>query len=152
MTEKSVYKLLQETRGEHAKLAENPIEAGDLTNECGKSYMNGLWKAIVDHRVMRLPIIWFIVIVKKDMKDDRIIRITIKAHRKPLKYLHEGVDLWEYDYLQDKLDLVWSLPHRTEMNNFIRNPDKYDKRLIGWIKDFIKQDKINLKDPSAVKL
>lgn len=127
------------------------IEAGDFANEAGKSYMKGLWEAVESHKHIGSHTLWFAVKIKKDILNPAIVRITIGAMSKPFRYLHENLDLWKYDYISDKLELEWSLPHRTEMKNFLRAPDKYNKDLIGWIKTYEKQAKINLEDDTAVK-
>jgi len=131
----------------------SPVEAGDLTNEIGKKcYMKGLWECIHDHQKYKRTILWFVVHTKKDIVDRNTTKITIAAVGKPLKLYHQNVDLWRYNYLSEELDLLWSLPHRTDMMNFLRSPEKYDKKLIRWINAYIKQDNINLDDKNKIIL
>jgi len=145
-------KKLIDTADEHKKLLEYPIEAGELANEAGKSYMKGLWKAIQDHEKFRKPTLWFIVKIEKEMGSDRIINITIGVIDKPLIYLRDSTDLWKYSYITEKLYLEWSLPHKIEMKNFLRAQEKYDSNLIKWIREYIAQEKTNLNDPSSIKI
>lgn len=140
---------LNKTKEEHSKLAYNPIAAGDLANEAGKSYMNGLFKAIDDHEKYKRNILWIAVKIEKERWDKRVIKISYGVMDKPLKFMRESMDLWEYDYRNSKLKLCWSLPHRVEMKNFLRAPEKYSKDLIRWINEYVAQERINLKDGSA---
>lgn len=125
------------------------IASGDLANEIGKKLMQRLEHSIKFHRDFQLDRIYFITMIKKDPTNLKEINIYIKASRQPLRILRESVDLWEYDYREEKLNLIWSLPHRTEMKNFLRSPEKYNKDLISWIKAYVKQENINLNDPSS---
>lgn len=122
------------------------ITAGDLANEMGKSYMAGLRKAIEDHRGYNIRNLWFIVKTEKNPSNIQKVHITYGILSEPLKFMRESMDMWKYDYLKDDLTLVWSLPHRTEMNNFLTHPEKYNKDLIYWIKRYLRQEKVNLKD------
>jgi len=125
------------------------IAAGDLANHIGGYFMEDLQKAIDNHRKYEKPILYFVCQIRKDPTDTTKINLTIAAMDKRIKYLRESTDLWQYDYKNEKLELLWSIPHRTEMKNFLRNPDKYSKDLIKWIKKYLKQEKINLNDSSS---
>lgn len=151
MTE-SLSKKLEETREEHLKLLENPIAAGDLANEAGKSYMKGLFSAIDNHEKYKKKKLWVAVKIEKERWDKRVIKIAYGVMDKPLTYMRESMDLWEYDYLHGKLKLLWSLPHRVEMKNFLLSPEKYSKDLIRWINLYIKQENLDLMDSSSIKL
>lgn len=141
---------LEKTRKAHAKLTEYPIESGDLVNEAGKSYMKGLWQAVKDHEKFKLEKIWIMVKIEKERYDDRAIKISYGIMDKPLKYKRESMDHWEYNYKTGKLMLNWSIPHRVEMKNFLRSPEKYSKDIIQWIKEYVKENKINLHEEVVV--
>jgi len=143
---------LNATKEEHLKLLDNPIAAGDLANEAGKSYMKGLFKAIDNHAKYNRKKLWIMVKIEKEMWDKRAIKISFGVMDKPLTFMRESMDLWEYDYTEDKLKLCWSLPHRVEMKNFLRAPEKYSKDLIKWINLYLKQENLDLEDSSSIKL
>jgi len=140
---------LQETQEDYVKQLYNPIEAGELANEAGKSYIKQLNKSIENNVKLGLDKIFIIVITKKDPKVNRMIKITFGICDKPLKFKRENADLWEYNYKTSKLKLHWSLPHRTEMKNFLRSPEKYDKEIIKWIREYVAQENIDLTDKSS---
>jgi len=148
----SLSKKLFDTREEHAKLCENPIAAGDLANEAGKSYMKGLFKAIDNHEKYKKNKLWIMVKIDKERWDRRAIKISYGVMDKPLEYMRESMDLWEYDYVNGKLKLLWSIPHRVEMKNILRAPEKYSKDLVKWIKVYLKQENLDLNDSSSIKL
>jgi len=146
MMKKTLGQQLLDTHEEHQKNILTPIESGDLANEAGKSYMKGLWKAIDNHAKLKLDKIWIMAKAEKEHFAHRAIKIMFGVMDKPLRYMRESMDLWEYDYKNNKLKLLWSLPHRSGMKNFLRAPDKYSKDLIKWINMYIDQENINLKD------
>jgi len=133
-------------------LSDYHVAAGDLSNEIGKFFMEKLWNQIEFHRDFNLDKIYFVTMFKKNPTNTNEVNLYLKALRVPLYYLRESTDLWEYDYQKDELKLLWSLPHRTEMKNFLRDPEKYNKDLIRWINKYIKQENINLNDSSAQML
>ena len=131
------------------KISDFDIAAGDLSNEIGKKFMKKLWHSIEFHSAFELDKIYFLTSIRKNPAKTSEIRITIKALREKLFFLRESMDHWEYDYLDNKLKLLWSIPHRTQMKNFLRAPEKYSKDIIKWIKQYIKQNDINLDDDSC---
>ena len=118
------------------------VEAGDLSNEIGKFYMKDLESSVQRHAYLNLPNLYFIIKIKKDPTNTKKIVITIGITNKCLNFLQESTDLWEYDYKLEKLRLIWSVPHRTEMKNFLKSPEKYNKKLIKWIKAFLKHNSL----------
>jgi hypothetical protein len=151
--DKNLRKKIIATEKEHFKnFSLNPVSAGDLTSETGKSYMKGLFKCIDEHSKLKKDRLWFLVKINKEQTNQRIIKITYGVVDKPLHYLRENMDMWEYNYKKESLQLKWSIPHRVEMKNFLRSPEKYSAELIRWIKKYIKQEKINLEDKSAVAI
>ena len=125
------------------------IAAGDLANEIGKKLMRDLEESIEKHAVLRKEKLWFLTSIRKNPANTREIHMFIHPSFVELKIKREQMDLWEYDYLKNKLSVVWSVPHRTEMKNFLRSPEKYNKDLIKWITEYLDQEKINLNDSSA---
>ena len=140
MTKKTLGQLLIDTHEQHVKESFTPIESGDLVSEAGKSYMTGLMEAIKNHKKFNIPKLWFMVKIEKESFNTRVIKISIGAMSAPFRYLHDGIDLWSYDYRKDERKLEWSLPHRLEMKNFLRSPEKYDKDLVHWIRQYMKQE------------
>lgn len=126
------------------------VETNDLTTEIGKYYLERLWKNIELHEVMGLKKIYFIVKSEKNplMPNQLVIRICAIKH--PLHFMREQMDHWEYDYVKNKLKILWSVPHRVEMKNFLRAPEKYNPDIIKWIKQYLHQEKINLNDSSSI--
>jgi len=125
------------------------VEAGDLANVIGKYCLEDLEIAVEDHRKYGIDKLYFICQLRKDPRDTNKLKMTIGVTDIKLRLLKESTDFWEYDYLKEKLTLLWSIPHRIEMKNFLKSPEKYSKDLIRWINEYIKQEKINLKDESA---
>jgi hypothetical protein len=125
------------------------VEAGDLANEVGKRYMKQLWKSIERHSSLNEPILYFISMIKKNPKNSTEILLYIMPCKNKFKLLRESCDHWQYDYKKNELTLLWSIPHRTEMKNFLRAPEKYNKDIIRWINDYIAQEHIDLNDDSS---
>lgn len=128
------------------------VLTGDLVNEIGKDYMGGLHQAVESNRCMNKPVLWFLIRINKDILDSHKVTIAVAAIEKPFSYYHENLDVWKYDYEKEKLELVYSLPHRTEMKNFLREPKKYSKDLVKWCKEYLAQDKVDINDPSSLIL
>jgi len=134
---------------EKIKIDDPYVEAGDLTNEIGKIYMKRLNASIRRNASKKLDKLYFVVSTKKDPTDMNKIHIFIYNLLEPLKKKYESMDLWEYDYKKEKLTPLWSLPDRSMMKNFLRSPEKYNKDLVRWIKEFVAQENIDLNDPTA---
>ncbi len=132
--EQSFTKKLAETEVEHTKVG--LVESGELANEFWKSYEKELQKAIEDHRKFKFEKLWFPVMIKKSIANSRIISIVVGVSPDPIS-LRPDLDLWEYDYLREKLNLVYSLPHVLEMKNFLRSEEKYSKKLIEDIRNYL---------------
>lgn len=142
-----------EIKKREIQITSDRIEAGELANEIGKFYMKDLDSAIESHKKFKRKKLYFVVQTEKDPTKLTDIHIRIGIVDIPFPELKESTDFWEYDYINDKKKLLWSVPHRTDMKNFLRSPDKYNKEFIDWIKLFLKQHpEINLKDKSRVIL
>lgn len=141
------------TKTREIRINSDRIEAGELANEIGKFYISDLDAAIEDSRHLKFDVLYFIVQTEKDPTNLNNIEIRIGITNKCLNYLRESTDLWEYDYKTNKKRLVWSVPHRIDMKNFLRAEHKYSKDLIKWIKEYLKQHpEVNLNDKSRVIL
>lgn len=141
------------TRTRKLNITSDYIEAGELANEIGKFYMEDLKTAFENGRKHKKDKLYFIIKTEKDPSDHLKVYIRIGITDKKLEYLQESIDLWEYDYINDKQKLLWSIPHRTDMKNFLAHPEKYTKEIIGWIRKFLDQNpNINLKDKSGIIL
>lgn len=141
------------TKKREIQINSDYIEAGELANEIGKIYMQDLDSAINDSRKLDIDKLYFIVQTEKDPTNLYNIEIRIGITNKYFDKLFESTDFWEYDYKREKKRLIWSIPHRIDMKNFLRAPHKYSKDIIQWIKDYLKQHpEINLQDKTQVIL
>lgn len=125
-------------------LNDNQIECGDLAREIGKFYMEDLRSAIQDGRKFDLDKLWFICKFEKNPTDKRKMHLKLAISSIPLVKMRESFDLWMYDYKKEVLQEIWSLPHRCEMMNYLYDPSLYHPKLIQWIREYIKQENINL--------
>ena len=121
------------------------VEAWDLAGEIRKKYEASLNKAFEDGASHNKNKLYFIVMVKKNPIDKKKIHIKIGITDKKLSKLYESTDFWCYDYLKGKPTLLWSIPHKSSMKNYLKEPGNYDKSLIMWIKQFIAQEGMDLK-------
>ena len=120
------------------------VEAGDLANEIGKFYMEDLLSAIENHRQYLKLELYFLVSTKKDPANVKKVHINISVSNVRINRMLESCDYWSYDYKTESRKLLWSIPHRTDMKNFLRAPEKYSKDLIKWIRQYIDEENINL--------
>lgn len=140
-------------------------EAGDLANEIGKIYMQDLNEFIERSRkhdrtklynecaIDHPDKFYFIVKIEKDPTNLKNIEIRMALVGAKFKNMFESTDFWEYDYRKEKRTLLWSVPSRIDMKNFLRAEHKYSKDLIRWIKLYLKDNpEINLNDKSRVIL
>lgn len=123
---------------------DNYIEAWDLAAEIQKKYEVSLNKAFQDGSKLKKNKLYFIVMVKKNAVDKKKIHIKIGIIDKKLSKLYESTDFWSYDYLKNKPALLWSVPHKSAMKNYLKEPDNYDKSLIMWLRQFIAQEGMDL--------
>jgi hypothetical protein len=131
------------------QVADYDITAGDLADAVGKIYMKDLWESIERNRKLEEKRIFFLTMIRKNPTKLTEIIVYILPFEDFSHKMRESTDLWEYDYEKEKLQLIWSVPHRTEMKNFLRSPEKYSKDLIKWIRQYLHQENINLQDSSA---
>jgi len=138
------YKVLKEKVD---KLYTNDIivESGELADEIGKHYQKSLEESFEYHAQFKKDKIYFLVTTKKDSKDTHKITINVVAMEQRPPLLIEGVDLWEYDYIAGKSKLLWVVPALASMKGFLTNEATHDKNIIKWIRDFLKQENIDLK-------
>ena len=142
-----IYKKLSETQEFHNK--QPRIEAGDLVREIGnKTYLPDLYKVIESHRRFNKSSLRFIVLIKKESASLRVVEIKIVATDRKFNYLHHDMDVWEYDYRKEKLKFLWSLPHISEFEDFLADPDQFDPKVISDIKKYMKQEHLTSKDVS----
>jgi len=124
--------MLANTHEEHIKNA--PIEAHDLSREMGKSYMKGLFDNMEQNsgRIDR----YYISVKSRKTKiyRERAIEHFYFSHE-VLPPMEENQDVWFVDYESQKLELLWSLPERSEFD-MILNEDKPDPQLVKWITIF----------------
>jgi hypothetical protein len=129
------------------------VEAGELANEIGKIYMKKLDDAIQDGKELGLDKVYFIIQTEKDPSNLSHIEIRIGITDKYFEKMFESTDFWEYDYRTNKKSILWTVPSRIDMKNFLRSPEKYSKDLIKWIKIYLAQNPdINLHDKRSLIL
>jgi hypothetical protein len=124
---------------DHLKTIGTPIESGDLAQVMCTYYLKELNQAVEDHAEFNREKLYFMVNTRKDKLCERAIKITIGVIDKPLEYLHQDLDLWEYDYRKDELKLLWSIPHERSFKNFLANKDKVCQKTLFWIYQYLKQ-------------
>jgi hypothetical protein len=133
---------------------EHYLEAWDLTKEISKKYQASLSKSFDDGSKLNKNKLYFIVMVKKDPESKQKIHIKIAITDKKLHKLYESTDLWSYDYVKGKATLLWSVPHKSAMMNYLKEPENYDKNLIKWINQFLDQSGFDIKayDKKKIKI
>lgn len=138
---------------EHIRIDDYSIEAGDLTAAISDKYRLNLWQAIEDGVKFQKPILYFIVMVKKDalVKQKMHIKLTISDKPLPNK-MYESTDYWQYDYKKEELKLKWSIPHKSKFAMYLKDESKYDPLLIEWIKRFVKQEGMDVKKLESKKI
>lgn len=146
MTE-TLGKQLFDTQALHnATLLNNPIAAGDLANELGKQYMISLRKSVENHRKYKRGILYFFILIKKEVYNDRVIKLHIGVNDRFSGTLRHDTDVWQYDYNKEELKLLYSLPHKLAMKNFLHAPEKYSKDLLKWINQYLLQEGLTHED------
>jgi hypothetical protein len=129
------------------------IEAGDLAGIISDRYRGKLWQAIEDGSKFSKPLLYFIVMIKKDPIDKQKIHIKLTISDKGLpNKMYEGTDYWRYDYKIGELKLIWSIPHKSSMAMYLKDPHRFDPQLIKWINDFIKQEGLDIKKLESKKV
>lgn len=123
---------------------EQYVEAWDLAGEMRKKYEASLSKAIEDGFKLNKPKLYFIIMVKKNPLEKKKIHIKIGITDKKLSKFYENTDFWEYDYVKGKEKLLWSIPHKSSMKLYLKDPENYDKNLIMWLRQFIAQEGMDL--------
>jgi hypothetical protein len=130
---KTLGEKVLETHEKH--VSSQSVEANDLSHEGGKRYMNQLIDVVEDHR---------------NSIDEYYIQVFCK---KPVEYLNRAIsfrffarrtcpdmmpdnDVWYVNNKEERLELMWSLPHWTEMPFFMETKDKHDPKLIAWIQKY----------------
>lgn len=121
------------------------VEAGDMVNEMGKVYTGKVKEAIESHRLSGLSKIFILVESKKHSSNWNEIHLNITVFPRRFSKMYESMDYFEYDYKEDKLKLLWSVPEMGAMKMYLRDPEKYNPKFIEWIKRYLKQEGINLK-------
>lgn len=132
-----------ETQKEHEKSL--PIAAYDLAHEGGKSYMRELNDIIIKHRNKIDEYYIQVLCNKEHWARNRATYFRFFARRtEPL--MEDDMDLWYINNKREEVKLMWSLPHWSDFDTFLSNPDEFDSQLIKWIKIYKKaQEKSNHK-------
>jgi hypothetical protein len=140
------------TREDKINISEKFVEAGDLTSEMIKHYNKSLWLAVKDHRNLGLKKLYFGVLVKRNPTDHNKFHVKILPFRQELDKLYENMDFYVYDYEKEEMKWLWSVPHKFMMKNYLKDESKYDKKLIYFIKKFLKQENLDLNDFKPSKI
>ena len=134
--------LLLETNEEHQKNFD--AEAGEVVNAFGPKYMTELNDAAEKHSYLKE--VFYIQILSKHipLMPNRGMQLTFFVRRsKPLMEPNE--DVWSVTPVSGKLELLWSLPHRHEMGNILRNSDQMCPKLVNDIDKYLKSVGVKLK-------
>lgn len=138
---KTLGQQLVETNDEHQKNFN--AEAGEVVNAFGPKYMEELKKAAQDHLYIGKK--FYIQIVSKHlaiMSNRGIQLVFIARLSKPL--MNPNEDVWSVNPKNGNIELEWSLPHKLEMKNILRNEVKMAPKLINDIKQYLKETGLNL--------
>lgn len=127
-----------ETHEEH--MQSDPIEAYELAHEGGKSYMNALIDVVEDHR-NKIDKYYIQVISTKPLEyRNRAVYFRFFA-RQTAPLMEDDCDCWFVDNKKDILRLEWSLPHWSDFDLFLEDPEQFDPKIIKWIKIYKKSQK-----------
>lgn len=142
MSKKTLGQQLVDTHEEHQKSFR--AESGELVEAFAPSYMTGIWDTIRDHAYLQDK--FYIQVVSKHipMAANRGLHLTFIA-RLSAPLPEPTQDLWSYNPKINNLKLEWTLPHKLEMKNFLRAPEKYSPKLINDINAYLKRTGTDLK-------
>lgn len=123
---------LAETKKAH--LEGEPIEAGDLVNEFGKSYMRDLLEAAEDPV---MPKRFYIMVVWEKMGVEKSRAFSfVFLKRTTIPAMEPETDVYFVDKHNGLIELLWSLPAYIKMQDVIEYPEDYDNQTVFSVKKY----------------
>ncbi len=149
MTEekKTLGQQLYDTAAQHA--SSSPIESGELAHEGGKRYMKELIDTVENHSTV-IGKYYIQVLCKKPVEYQQRAVYFRFFSRRSLPGMAPDEDVWYVNNDECRLELLWSLPNKSDFHLFLTDPENHDPQLVGWIHDYLKLDSQSKKDPSLV--
>jgi len=127
-----------DTHEKHLK--SQSMEVGDLVNEFGKKYMEYLYDYVEEGSQYYDK--FYVEILSRKTKLYMHRAIEMFPYITPnLPPMQENQDVFYIDCVDQKIELLWTLPDRSEFDLILANPDKDSEKLIEWIKIFKKGTK-----------
>lgn len=134
----SLYDPSRETVGSiyrNAQLVgEQHVILGDLSNELTRDLVTDINDALSAPRLSDKP--FFLMIhEKKDLQmKSAILRRLIYFSYRP--YPEDDTTVFWKNPKTQELRFCWALPHWSEMDNILNNPDQFDKEFVSQIKSW----------------
>lgn len=123
---------------------DEPVIVGDMTNELMKDLVVDINEALASFCRYSLENkdgkpFYLMIHEKKDLQmKSALARRMIYFGYRP--WPEDDTTVFWRDPKSDELRFCWSLPHHTEMDNMLANPDQFDVELINQIKFWKKVD------------
>jgi len=134
--------MLLNTHDEHMK--NDKLEIGEVGEELGKAYMKGIHDNMEENNGIADKY-YILVRVKKDPMTQRIIQQEYYSYSF-LPPMEHNTDVWFVDFMEQKLEVLWSLPHISQFNEILKNKESFHKDVIRWMLTYKKMyDKANKK-------
>jgi hypothetical protein len=137
MSQKSKYDPSRDTVGKiyrdlQMNTSHNPISIGDMSNEMMKGYAEDLNDALKADPFEGEP--YFIMFhQKKDLvMKSAILRRVIFTKYRP--WPEDDTDVYWFNPKDQDLRFCWSIPHWSEMDNVLANPEQFDPIMVWMIK------------------
>jgi hypothetical protein len=143
---KTLGKQLAETHEEHLKDFHH--EAGEVVNAFGPKYMEELKSTAQNH--IHLGTKFYIQVISKHLifAPTRGMQLLFVARlSKPTMNATE--DVWSVDPGTGNIELEWSLPHKLEMSNILRNGKVMAPKLINDIQKYLAETNQKLRNSMA---
>lgn len=121
-------------------------EVGETVEEMTQKYYDGLIEAATLGKKEFDSPFYVVILRKKETINGQIVNVLrhkyIRRQTKPsAKFLREEFsnsdhDVYEVNGNDLSINYLWTLPTKQDAKTIMKNPDLYDERLVGWIKDF----------------
>jgi ribonuclease HI len=138
---KTLGQQLSDTHEEHQKNFQ--AESGEVVNAFGPKYMDELKSAAQDHLYIGNK--FYIQVVSKHLifAANRGMQLTFFV-RHTMPEMNATEDVWSVNPRNGNIELEWSLPHKLEMKNILRNADTLAPKLVNDIKKYLKKTGLDL--------
>lgn len=143
MSQKSKYDPSRDTVGKiyrDLQLMSNKdaVEVGDMSREQMKGYVDDLNDAFKADPFDGQP--YYIMIhQKKDLQmRSAILRRVIFTEYRP--YPEDDTDVYHFNPKSQEIKFCWSLPHWSEMDNILANPEQFDDGFVWMVRQWKAED------------